>query len=92
MGDLRFARHKFSSGDGELGASLRYLSQRISTPYNIVKGILTDVGTGVAEMFHVPEIADNDTCKDNPIPIHTGVSEMFQNDKTQDNPDSLQLL
>ena len=30
--------------DGELGASLRYLNQRYSMPYNEVIGILTDVG------------------------------------------------
>lgn len=31
--------------DGELGASMRYLSQRYSMPYDEVKGILTDIGT-----------------------------------------------
>lgn len=31
--------------DGELGASLRYLNQRYSMPYDEVIGILTDVGT-----------------------------------------------
>ena len=30
--------------DGELGASLRYLNQRFSMPYDEVIGILTDVG------------------------------------------------
>lgn len=30
--------------DGELGASMRYLQQRYSMPYNEVVGILTDVG------------------------------------------------
>ena len=30
--------------DGELGASLRYLNQRYSMPYDEVIGILTDVG------------------------------------------------
>ncbi|MBQ9979575.1 MAG: manganese catalase family protein [Oscillospiraceae bacterium] len=30
---------------GELGASLRYLSQRFSMPYPEVKGLLTDIGT-----------------------------------------------
>ena len=30
--------------DGELGASMRYLSQRYTMPYGEVKGILTDVG------------------------------------------------
>lgn len=31
--------------DGELGASLRYLSQRYAMPYAELKGLLTDVGT-----------------------------------------------
>ena len=31
--------------DGELGASLRYLSQRFSMPYPELKAILTDIGT-----------------------------------------------
>lgn len=39
---------QFGGPDGELGASLRYLSQRYSTPYNHVKGILTDVGISVS--------------------------------------------
>lgn len=31
--------------DGELGASLRYLSQRFAMPYPELKGVLTDIGT-----------------------------------------------
>ena len=31
--------------DGELGASMRYLHQRYSCPYDKVTGILTDIGT-----------------------------------------------
>ena len=31
--------------DGELAASLRYLSQRYTAPYAQVKGIMTDIGT-----------------------------------------------
>lgn len=30
--------------DGELGASMRYLNQRYSMPYDAVKGALTDIG------------------------------------------------
>lgn len=33
--------------DGELGASLRYLNQRYSAPYDEVKAILTDIGISV---------------------------------------------
>ena len=31
--------------DSELGASLRYLSQRYTMPYPELKGLLTDIGT-----------------------------------------------
>ncbi len=31
--------------DGELGASMRYLNQRYSMPYDELKGLLTDIGT-----------------------------------------------
>lgn len=31
--------------DGELGASMRYLSQRYTIPYREVAGLLTDIGT-----------------------------------------------
>ena len=36
---------QYGGPDGELGASLRYLSQRFAMPYAEVKGILTDIGT-----------------------------------------------
>lgn len=36
---------EYGGPDGELGASLRYLSQRYSMPYDEVKGTLTDIGT-----------------------------------------------
>ena len=36
---------QYGGPDGELGASLRYLSQRYSMPCNELKGLLTDVGT-----------------------------------------------
>ena len=31
--------------EGELGASLRYLSQRYSMPYSALQAVLTDIGT-----------------------------------------------
>ncbi|MCL1845199.1 MAG: manganese catalase family protein, partial [Defluviitaleaceae bacterium] len=40
--------------DGELGASLRYLSQRFSMPYPELRAILTDVGT--EELGHLEMI------------------------------------
>lgn len=36
---------QYGGPDGELGASLRYLSQRYSMPDNVTKGLLTDIGT-----------------------------------------------
>lgn len=41
--------------DGELGASLRYLSQRYSAPCREVQGILTDIGT--EELGHMEMIS-----------------------------------
>ena len=41
--------------DGEVGASLRYLTQRIAMPYSQVVGILTDVGT--EELSHVEMVS-----------------------------------
>ena len=36
---------QYGGPDGELGASMRYLSQRYTMPYNTVAGVLTDIGT-----------------------------------------------
>ncbi len=36
---------QYGGPDGELGASLRYLSQRFSMPYPELRGLLTDIGT-----------------------------------------------
>ena len=36
---------QYGGPHGELGASLRYLSQRYSMPYAELKGLLTDIGT-----------------------------------------------
>lgn len=42
---------QYGGPDGELGASLRYLSQRYSMPFNEIKGLLTDIG--VEELSHL---------------------------------------
>lgn len=42
---------QYGGPDGELGASLRYLSQRYSMPYDELKGLLTDIGTSVPEVL-----------------------------------------
>ena len=44
---------QFGGPDGELAASMRYLSQRYTMPYKEVTGILTDIGTEALEMFHL---------------------------------------
>lgn len=36
---------QYGGPDGELGASLRYLSQRYAMPYPELKGLLTDIGS-----------------------------------------------
>ena len=36
---------QYGGPDGELGAGLRYLSQRYSMPFPDLKGLLTDIGT-----------------------------------------------
>lgn len=36
---------QFGGPDGEMGASMRYLSQRYAMPDRQVAGILTDIGT-----------------------------------------------
>ena len=42
---------QYGGPDGELGASLRYLSQRYAMPYDELKGLLTDIG--VEELGHL---------------------------------------
>ena len=42
---------QYGGPDGELGASMRYLTQRYSQPFSEVKGILTDVGISVCQLF-----------------------------------------
>lgn len=42
---------QYGGPDGELGASLRYLSQRYTMPYPELKGLLTDIGT--EELAHL---------------------------------------
>ena len=42
---------QYGGPDGELGASMRYLSQRFAMPYKNVCGVLTDIGT--EELAHL---------------------------------------
>ena len=45
---------QYGGPDGELGASMRYLTQRYSMPYDDLKGLLTDIGT--EELGHLEMI------------------------------------
>lgn len=41
---------QYGGPDGEMGASMRYLSQRYSMPYRDVSGVLTDIGVSVPKL------------------------------------------
>lgn len=43
----QFIISQYGGPDGELGASMRYLSQRYTMPYREVAGLLTDIGISV---------------------------------------------
>ncbi len=45
---------QYGGPDGELGASLRYLSQRFAMPWGELQGLLTDIGT--EELSHLEMI------------------------------------
>lgn len=45
----------YGGPDGEMGASMRYLSQRYSMPYKECKAVLTDIGT--EELAHLEIVA-----------------------------------
>ncbi|MDO4295813.1 MAG: manganese catalase family protein [bacterium] len=51
----QFIMSQYGGPDGEIGASMRYLSQRYSMPYDVCKATLTDVGT--EELAHMEIIA-----------------------------------
>jgi spore coat protein JC len=46
---------QYGGPDGEMGASMRYLSQRYAMPYKEVAGVLTDIGT--EELAHLEMVA-----------------------------------
>ena len=50
-----FIISQYGGPDGELGASMRYLSQRYAMPYAEAKGLLTDIGT--EELGHMEMVA-----------------------------------
>lgn len=51
----KFIITQYGGPDGELAASIRYLSQRYSMPYKEVTGVLTDIGT--EELAHMEIIS-----------------------------------
>ena len=53
---------QYGGPDGELGASLRYLSQRYSMPYGDITGLLTDIGTSGQKCAYFNQ--------DKPYPLH----------------------
>lgn len=46
---------QYGGPDGELGASMRYLSQRYAMPYDDVRAVLTDIGT--EELAHLEMVS-----------------------------------
>lgn len=42
---------QYGGPNGELGASMRYLSQRYTMPYKECMAVLTDIGSEASEMF-----------------------------------------
>ena len=51
----KFIISQYGGPDGEIGASLRYLTQRYSMPYPEVAAVLTDIGT--EEIGHFEMVA-----------------------------------
>lgn len=51
----QFIMSQYGGPDGEMSASMRYLSQRYSMPYGEQKAVLTDIGT--EELAHLEIVA-----------------------------------
>lgn len=49
---------QYGGPDGEMGASMRYLSQRYTMPYRDVSGLLTDIGNYVLGVASVKFYSD----------------------------------
>lgn len=47
---------QYGGPDGELAASMRYLAQRYTMPYNAVAGLLTDIGVSVLKL-HILDLS-----------------------------------
>ena len=51
----QYIMSQYGGPDGEMGASMRYLSQRYAMPYDVGKAVLTDIGT--EELAHLEIVA-----------------------------------
>ena len=51
----QFIISQYGGPDGEMGASMRYLSQRYSMPFDVARATLTDIGT--EELCHLEIVA-----------------------------------
>ena len=51
----QFIMSQYGGPDGEMGAAMRYLSQRYAMPYDVGKAVLTDIGT--EELAHLEIVA-----------------------------------
>lgn len=47
----QFIMSQYGGPDGEIGASMRYLSQRFTMPNRASAAVLNDIGTEAPEMF-----------------------------------------
>ena len=47
----QFIMSQYGGPDGEIGASMRYLSQRFTMPNRTSAAVLNDIGTEAPEMF-----------------------------------------
>ncbi len=50
-----FIVSQYGGPHGEMGASMRYLSQRFSMPNSITKATLTDIGSSCSKCSHIFE-------------------------------------
>ena len=48
----QFIMSQYGGPDGEIGASMRYLSQRFTMPNRTSAAVLNDIGREASEMFH----------------------------------------
>lgn len=64
----QFIMSQYGGPDGEMGASMRYLSQRYAMPYDIGKAVLTDIGVSVSKCPLSSTVISNISTQ-NPSPL-----------------------